>query len=75
MVVFDGIKDNIHSVWDTKIPSKRIKLDFNGQMNLYSKYLVDAIRTGIYKNVSSTWISPRNVNDVSLNGNSAVGIE
>jgi hypothetical protein len=53
-VTFEGDDWNLHSIWDTALISKDIEVDFDGDSEAFTKYLVGMIDTA-WKNESSSW--------------------
>ncbi|KAL2917858.1 hypothetical protein HK105_202731 [Polyrhizophydium stewartii] len=74
-ITFDGKKKNLHSIWDTEIPEKRISDDFNGDQSSYASFLVQQIQSGSYKKQAAKWISRYGVADKSSLGNSLAAID
>ncbi|KAL2916824.1 hypothetical protein HK105_203603 [Polyrhizophydium stewartii] len=74
-VKFDGSSTNLHAVWDTKIPEKRIKNNFSNDKSSYASSIVSRIQTGTYKSAAPSWISKYGVASKNSNGNSLAAID
>ena len=62
-VTFDGEDTNLHSVWDTEMPEELIGgYDLSDAKN-WADNLTEEINSGMYKNVTSSWISDLDIND------------
>lgn len=48
-IVFDNHRTNFHSIWDTNMLVKHIRLDFNSSQSEYTGYLISSILNGVYQ--------------------------
>jgi hypothetical protein len=74
-VLFDGQTASLHYVWDTSILVKRVRNDFKNDFNKYTTFIINAIKSGAYQSVASSWLSKNNLFAVSKNGNSLAAID
>ncbi|KAJ3085931.1 hypothetical protein HK102_013678 [Quaeritorhiza haematococci] len=57
---------NLHSIWDTNIPEKRMKDSFENSLPTYASFLVSALKTGgKYASLKSTWTRGDSITQLS----------
>ena len=71
-LVYHHHKSNLHSVWDKEMIETRI-----GELGevSYSDFLINQIKKGSYKDLKDSWVSTRDVTEITPMNNSAVAIE
>ncbi|KAH6585278.1 hypothetical protein BASA61_006953 [Batrachochytrium salamandrivorans] len=74
-VRFGGHTWPLHKIWDTAMPEKRVRVDFQNNPVLYASYLSRSIKTGENKVPSESWTSKLSIDAVNDIGNSMVAIE
>ncbi|KAH9245535.1 hypothetical protein BASA81_016960, partial [Batrachochytrium salamandrivorans] len=74
-VRFGGKRWTLHRIWDTGIPEKRVRVDFQNNPVLYANYLIRSIKTGENKVPSESWTSNTPIDAVNDIGNSMVAID
>lgn len=62
-VTFNGVKTNLHAIWDTQIPQKAIGNFSQTNAFTWAKNLTAEIRYGQYKKESRTWLKGLKVED------------
>jgi hypothetical protein len=56
-VTFDGVKTNLHHVWDTNMPEKLVGGYTLADAERWAGTLTTAITSGIYQSVALGWLS------------------
>jgi hypothetical protein len=62
-VTFNGVKTNLHSIWDTAIPQKAVGNFTQANALSWATNLTSEIKHGQYKNESRTWLQGLDAKD------------
>lgn len=68
-VLFDNSHShNFHTIWDSTMLEKHIKLDFEKSVQIYSDHLIQSLRNGMYSDMKNEWVSDFNLESRTLLG-------
>jgi hypothetical protein len=73
--VISGFNTTLHGFWDFTFIQKDLRLNFNDDEGILAQKLINDIRFGKYRAMRDSWISNRNIMELSPNGNSMTAID